>query len=44
MSQESRQRAVIALAVMIHEWWSDDQGRSAGCRRSAGSVWRRYGG
>ncbi|HEY3261236.1 MAG TPA: hypothetical protein VGJ95_13365 [Pseudonocardiaceae bacterium] len=30
MSAEDRQQAVTALVAMIHEWWSDDQGRSAG--------------
>ena len=30
LSVEDRQQAVTALAVMIHEWWSDRQSRSAG--------------
>jgi hypothetical protein len=29
MSEEERQQAVTALAVMIQEWWSGDQGGSA---------------
>ncbi|MCM0675207.1 hypothetical protein NCC78_10970 [Micromonospora phytophila] len=29
MSAEDRQQAITALAVMIYEWWSGHQGRSA---------------
>jgi hypothetical protein len=29
MSAEDRQQAVTALTVMIHEWWSGNQGRSS---------------
>ena len=29
LSAEGRRRAVTALAVMIHQWWSGGQGRSA---------------
>jgi hypothetical protein len=28
VSADDRQQAVTALAVMIHGWWSGDQGRS----------------
>ena|SRR6266536_3830096 len=44
MSAEDRQQAVTALAAMIYEWWSDDQGRSAWRCWWIGSAWRRYGG
>jgi hypothetical protein len=30
MSAEERQQAVTALVAMIHEWWSNGQGRSDG--------------
>jgi hypothetical protein len=30
MSAENRHQAVIGLAVMIHEWWAEGQGRGTG--------------
>jgi len=35
MSAEDRQQAVSALAVIIHEWWSVDGGRSADAVRGS---------
>jgi hypothetical protein len=35
MSADDRQQAITALAVMIHEWWSGDQGRSANAVRGS---------
>jgi hypothetical protein len=30
LPEDNRQQAAAALTVMIHEWWSDRQGQSAG--------------
>jgi hypothetical protein len=38
MSAENRQQAVAALTVMIHQWWSGNQGRSAGADDGSISV------
>jgi len=35
LSAEDRQQAVTALAVSIHQWWSDGRGRSADAVRGS---------